>query len=45
MATYGLDEDAAFGYLRRVSSHTNTKVHDVAADLVRKTVEERRPST
>lgn len=35
MERHEVDEDAAFGYLRRVSSTTNTKVRDVAAELVR----------
>lgn len=34
MAEYSVDEDAAFGFLRRTSSHTNRKLRDVAARLV-----------
>jgi GAF domain-containing protein len=34
MERYGVDQDQAFGYLRRVSSTTNIKLRDVAADLV-----------
>lgn len=35
MERYEVDEDQAFGYLRRVSSTTNVKLRDVAAELVR----------
>jgi len=35
MERYGLDEDAAFSFLMRVSSHTNTKLREVAGELVR----------
>lgn len=34
MERYGLDEDRAFGYVLRTSSHSNVKVRDVAAQLV-----------
>jgi GAF domain-containing protein len=34
MERYQLGEDAAFSFLMRVSSHTNTKLRDVAAQLV-----------
>ena len=34
MERYGVDEDRAFGYLRRVSSNTNVKLRDVAAGVV-----------
>lgn len=34
MERYSLDETRAFDYLIRVSSHSNTKVRDVARDLV-----------
>ncbi len=34
MERYGLDEDRAFAFLLRGSSHTNTKLRDVATDLV-----------
>jgi GAF domain-containing protein len=39
MERFGIDEDQAFGYLRRVSSTTNVKLRDVAAELVRRTPE------
>jgi GAF domain-containing protein len=35
MERYALDEDAAFAFLLRASSHGNVKLHDVAAELVR----------
>jgi GAF domain-containing protein len=35
MERYGLKAERAFELLRRVSSHSNTKLHDVAAELVR----------
>lgn len=34
MERYGLDEDAAFRVLRRIASHDNRKLRDVAAQLV-----------
>src|SRR3954447_784563 len=34
MERFGLDGDEAFGYLRRISSTTNVKLRDVAAELV-----------
>ncbi len=34
MERYGLDEDRAFGFLRRVSRQTNVKLRFVAADVV-----------
>jgi GAF domain-containing protein len=34
MAKYDLDEDAAFGFLARTSSHANVKVRDIAARMV-----------
>ena len=34
MARHGLDEDTAFAYLTRVSATTETKLRDVAADIV-----------
>jgi GAF domain-containing protein len=34
MAEYGIDEDAAFAFLRRASSHSNVKLRDVAARIV-----------
>jgi GAF domain-containing protein len=34
MRTYTVDEDAAFNYLTRVSQTTNTKLRDVAAQIV-----------
>ena len=34
MERYDLDEDRAFSVLRRISSHENTKLRDVAAQLV-----------
>lgn len=36
MAEFAVTEDQAFAYLRRVSSITNIKLRDVAADLVHK---------
>lgn len=42
MERFGVDEDAAFGYLRRVSSTTNTKLRDVALELVQDTNERNR---
>ena len=35
MAWLDLDADQAFAYLQRVSSHQNTKLRDVAAEIVR----------
>ena len=35
MERFGIDEDLAFGYLRRISSTTNVKLRDVAGDVVR----------
>ena len=37
MERYTLDRQAAFAYLCRVSSHTNTKIRDVAAKVVAET--------
>ena len=37
MERFRIDEDQAFGYLRRISSTTNVKLRDVAADVVRQT--------
>jgi len=34
MERYGLDEDRAFAYLVRASSHANVKLRDIAQDLV-----------
>jgi GAF domain-containing protein len=34
MERYGLDEDRAFAYLARVSSHTNIKLREIAAEVV-----------
>jgi GAF domain-containing protein len=34
MNEYTLDEDAAFGLLMRTSSHSNTKIRDIAARMV-----------
>jgi GAF domain-containing protein len=34
MATYMLEPDAAFGFLVRTSSHSNTKVRDIAARMI-----------
>jgi GAF domain-containing protein len=34
MAEYRLDPDAAFGFLVRTSSHSNTKVRDIASRMV-----------
>jgi AmiR/NasT family two-component response regulator len=34
MGRYNLNEDRAFAYLVRVSSTSNTKLHDIAAQLV-----------
>jgi GAF domain-containing protein len=34
MERHSLDEDGAFAYLTRVSSHTNIKLRDVAAEVV-----------
>jgi len=35
MARYGLDDDKAMSVLRRLSSHQNRKLYDVAVDVVR----------
>ena len=35
MYRYGLTEDAAFQVLRRLSSHNNRKLRDVAADVIK----------
>ena len=35
MERYDLDEDRAFAFLRRASSHSNVKLRDVAQELVR----------
>jgi AmiR/NasT family two-component response regulator len=37
MERYGLDEKSAFGYILRVSSHSNVKVRDVAHEIVART--------
>ncbi|QIK65259.1 GAF and ANTAR domain-containing protein [Nocardioides sp. HDW12B] len=34
MGRYSLDQDAAFAFLRRASSHANIKLHDVAKRIV-----------
>ena len=34
MARYHLDEGAAFAFLARTSSHSNTKIRDVAAQML-----------
>ncbi len=34
MAKYGLAEDAAFGFLARMSSHSNTKLREIAERVV-----------
>lgn len=34
MARYRVDEDAAFAFLARASSHANRKLRDIAADMV-----------
>jgi GAF domain-containing protein len=39
MERFRVDEDQAFSYLRRVSSTTNTKLRDVAAEIVRQASE------
>jgi GAF domain-containing protein len=39
MQQYTLDPDAAFGVLVRMSSHSNTKVRDIAASLVQEAAE------
>jgi len=31
---YGIDEDRAFAVLKRYSQHTNTKLRDVAQQLI-----------
>src|SRR3954452_18676096 len=36
MERYGLDEDHAFAFMVRVSSHSNVKLRDVAQDVVEK---------
>jgi GAF domain-containing protein len=35
MARYGLDDDKAMSVLRRLSSHQNRKLYDIAVDVVR----------
>lgn len=40
MERYSLDEDQAFGYLRRISSDNNVKLRDVADGLVRLATED-----
>jgi GAF domain-containing protein len=40
MRTYTIDEDAAFNYLTRVSQTTNTKLREVAAQIVAAVTEE-----
>ncbi len=37
MQKYDLDTDAAFGFLVRTSSHSNTKVRDIAVRMVEDT--------
>ncbi len=44
MERYALDEDRAFAFLTRVSQTTNTKLREVAADIVATTDEEHRRS-
>jgi AmiR/NasT family two-component response regulator len=34
MERHGIDEDGAFGYLTRVSSHSNIKLRTVAQEIV-----------
>jgi AmiR/NasT family two-component response regulator len=34
MERYGITQDQAFGFLRRESSTTNTKLRDIAAEIV-----------
>jgi hypothetical protein len=38
---YGLDEQGAFNFLSRLSSHSNIKLRDVAARLVEQTIQDR----
>lgn len=45
MAKYQLDEDAAFGFLVRTSSHSNTKVREIAARMVKDHVRELKKQT
>ena len=45
MAKYHLDEDAAFGFLVRTSSHSNTKVREIAARMVKDHVRELKKQT
>ena len=40
MATYKLEPDAAFGFLVRTSSHSNTKVRDIAARMIEQHIAE-----
>lgn len=42
MERYGIDEDTAFNVLRRIASHDNRKIRDLAAQIVR---DRRLPST
>jgi len=42
---YDLDEQGAFSFLTRLSSHSNVKLRDVAARLVEDAVKERREVT
>jgi AmiR/NasT family two-component response regulator len=35
MALHGIDGEEAFRRLAHISQHTNTKLHDVARDLLR----------
>jgi len=34
MARYQLEPDAAFGFLVRTSSYSNTKLRDIAAEMI-----------
>lgn len=40
MAKYDITEDAAFGFLRRASSHANVKVREIAEDMVKQANDE-----
>ncbi len=45
MERHGVDEALAFQYLASLSQHSNTKLRDVAAELVRLCVEQSTPSS
>jgi GAF domain-containing protein len=45
MARYQLDDDAAFGFLVRTSSHSNTKVREIAVRMVSDHVRELKKQT